>query len=566
MSVAEQPGSQPYTAPTAGGSPAVQSLMLLPPRRKLAILGAILLTMFLAALDQTVVGTALPKIITELNGANLYAWVVTSYLLTSTVTVPIYGKFSDVFGRKVMLIIGVCLFLLGSWLSGASQNMNQLVLFRAIQGLGAGALFPIVIAIIADLYSPRERGRFQGLFGAVFGLSFTVGPFIGGWITDNISWHWVFYVNVPFGIASLVVLGTVLPGIGRRTASAGELDYFGIAVFTAGVVPLMLGLSNKGFVKSDGQLPNWTDLNVGGLIVVGLVILVAFVFVEIRAKEPIIPLDLFNLRDYSVSMTAVFVFGIAMFAAVLFMPRYYQTVRGISATASGYYIWPLLVGLMGGSIGSGLLISRIGRYKWLMVGGAVAMTIGGWLLTHLTADIPDSELWGYMLVLGLGIGPSMAGFTVVVQNAVPISRIGVATSTLTFLRQIGASVGLAVAGTVFSTQFATRLPDNLAAQGVPSQVIPQLVKLSEVLQSVGNGRPILERILSGPAQALIPKIIAGANDALALAIGDLFWITVVAGVLGLLCTLMLRDQPLRTATELRAQVAGEMPEPVASTS
>ncbi|HKV89278.1 MAG TPA: MDR family MFS transporter [Candidatus Dormibacteraeota bacterium] len=529
------------------------SLMSLPPRTKLAILGAILLTMFLASLDQTVVGTALPRIITDLNGANLYVWVVSAYLLTSTVTVPIYGKFSDVFGRKVMLMIGVCVFLLGSWLSGASQNMNELVVFRGVQGLGAGALFPIVIAIIGDLYSPRERGRFQGLFGAVFGLSFIVGPFIGGWITDHVSWHWVFYVNVPFGIASLIVLWTVLPGTRQRHASARDLDYLGIVVFTAGVVPFMLGLSNKGNVSSTGQLANWTDLNVMGLIVLGAVILVAFIFVELRAKEPIIPLELFQGRDFAVSMAAVFVFGIAMFAAVLFMPRFYQTVRGISATASGYYIWPLLVGLMGGSIGSGLLISRIGRYKWLMTGGAVVMVIGGFLLTHLTAGIPDWELWGFMLVLGLGIGPSMAGFTVVVQNSVPMDRLGVATSTLTFLRQIGASVGLAVAGTVFSSQFAGRLPVNLAQEGVPQSVIPQLEKLSGVLQSVGNGRALLEHLLAGPLQPLVPRVIAGANDALALAIGDLFWVTVVAGVLGLLFTLSLRDLPLKTAREFRAQ-------------
>jgi EmrB/QacA subfamily drug resistance transporter len=560
MSAVEQPRPQPEPAPVRGDGAAPQTLMFLPPRRKLAILGAILLTMFLASLDQTVVGTALPRIITDLNGANLYAWVVTAYLLTSTITVPIYGKFSDVFGRKVMLIIGVSIFLFGSWLSGASQNMNQLVLFRAVQGLGAGALFPLVMATIADLYSPRERGRFQGLFGAVFALSFIVGPFIGGWITDNISWHWVFYVNVPFGIASLIVLGTVLPSAGRRTASARDLDYLGIAVFTAGVVPLMVGLSNKGFVKSDGSLPNWTDANVGGLIVAGLVILAGFVLVELRAKEPIIPLDLFRGRDYSISMAAVFVFGVAMFAAVLFMPRFYQTVRGISATASGYYIWPLLVGLMGGSIGSGLLISRIGRYKWLMVGGASVMVVGGYLMTHLTADIPDWQLWGYMLILGFGIGPSMAGFTVVVQNSVPINRLGVATSTLTFLRQIGASVGLAVAGTVFSTQFASRLPQTLAAQGVPQQVIPQLVKLSELLQSVGNGKPVLEKIFVGPAQVLVPRIIAGANDAMALAIGDIFWLTVVSGVAGLVLTLLLADKPLRTAGELRAEASGSDPE------
>src|SRR5437870_1887144 len=455
-----------------------------------------------------------------------------------------------------MLIIGVCLFLLGSWLSGASQNMNELVAFRAVQGLGAGALFPIVMAIIGDLYSPRERGRFQGLFGAVFALSFIVGPFIGGWITDHISWHWVFYVNVPFGVASLAVLATVLPSAPHRQASIRELDYLGIVLFTAGVVPFMLGLTNKGNVNSSGQLASWTDPDVGGLIVIGLVILMVFLIAESRAKEPIIPLDLFRQRDYAVSMAAVFAFGIAMFAAVIFMPRFYQTVRGISATASGYYIWPLLVGLMGGSIGTGILISRLGRYKWLMVGAAAVMVIGGFLMTHLTAGVPDWELWTWMLILGLGIGPAMAGFTVVVQHSVSASWLGVASCTLTFSRQLAPSVGLAAAGTVFSSQFASRLPTNLAEQGVPQTLIPQLVKLSGVLQNVGNGRSLLEHILPAPLQVLIPKVVAGANDALALAIGDLFWITVMAGLLGLACTLTLRDLPLRTARELRAQASG----------
>ncbi len=507
-------GEERPAVQASGGAP---SLMALDSRKKLTILGAILLTLFLASLDQTVVGTALPRIVTDLNGASLYAWVVSAYLLSSTITVPIYGKFSDVFGRKPMLMIGVCLFLLGSWLSGTSQTMQQLVAFRAVQGLGAGALFPLVMAIIGDLYSPRERGRFQGLFGAVFALSFIVGPFIGGWITDHVSWHWVFYVNVPFGIASLVVLAITLPSIASRTASVRDLDYVGIALFTAGVVPFMLGLTNKGNVSSSGQLASWTDGNVGGLIVLGLAILVVFLFVESRAKEPIIPLDLFRLRDYSVSMAAVFVFGVAMFAAVIFMPRFYQTVRGISATESGYYIWPLLVGLMGGSIGTGLLISRLGRYKWLMVGGAAVMLVGGFLLTHLTASTSDWVLWAWMLVLGLGIGPAMAGFTVVVQNAVPRDRLGV------------------------------------AKEGVPQQLIPQLVKLSGALQNVGNGRALLELLLPGPLQGLVPSVIAGANNALALAIGDLFWITIVAGALGLVCTLILRDLPLRTAAELQGE-------------
>jgi EmrB/QacA subfamily drug resistance transporter len=533
------------TSPPAAARAGAPSLIGLPPRTKLAILGAILLTMFLASLDQTVVGTALPRIVTDLNGSSLYAWVVSAYLLTSTVTVPIYGKFSDVFGRKPMLIIGVCLFLVGSWLSGAAQNMTELVIFRAVQGLGAGALFPIVMAIIGDLYSPRERGRFQGLFGAVFALSFIVGPFIGGWITDHISWHWVFYVNIPFGVASLVVLATVLPSAGRRTAAIRDLDYLGIVFFTAGVVPFMLGLTNKGNVSSTGQLASWSDPNVGGLIAIGLVILAVFLFIETRAKEPILPLDLFRSRDYSVSMAAVFVFGVAMFAAVIFMPRFYQTVRGISATASGYYIWPLLVGLMGGSIGTGQLISRLGRYKWIMVSGAALMIIGGFLMTHITAGTSDWVLWSWMLILGLGIGPAMAGYTVVVQNSVPRDRLGVATSTLTFLRSIGASVGLAAAGTIFSSSFAGRLPNNLAQEGVPQQVIGQMMKLSGILQNVGNGKAVLQHLLPGSLQTLVPKVITGANNALALSIGDLFWITIFAGALGLICTLILRDLRLR---------------------
>jgi MFS family permease len=264
---------------------------------------------------------------------------------------------------------------------------------------------------------------------------------------------------------------------------------------------------------------------------------------------------LFRDRDYAVSMAAVFAFGIAMFAAVIFMPRFYQTVRGISATASGYYIWPLLVGLMGGSIGTGLLISRLGRYKWLMTGGAAVMLVGGFLMTQLTAGVSDWVLWSWMLLLGLGIGPAMAGYTVVVQNLVPTNRLGVATSTLTFLRQIGASVGLAAAGTIFSSSFANRLPTNLAEQGVPQPLIAQLVKLAGALQNVGNGRALLEQALPGPLQALIPKVIAGADNALALSIGDLFWITLVAGALGLACTLILRDLPLRSAAELRSAAA-----------
>src|SRR5579872_7478430 len=283
-----------------------------------AVLFAVLLGLFLSALDQNVVGTALPRIVTDLHGSGLYTWVVTSYLLSSTITVPIYGKLSDVYGRRNLLLLGIVLFLAGSWLSGLSQTMNQLILFRGLQGLGAGALFPIALAIIGDLFTPRERGRYQGLFGAVFGLSFIVGPFIGGWITDNVSWHWVFYVNMPIGLAALAVIAVVLPNFHPNTGiTVRDLDYAGIALFTAGVVPLLLGLTNKGLTDSAGRLHDWTDPSVGPLILAGLVILVFFLLVEGRARQPIIPLGLFRDRTYSATNLATFMVSFGMFAGHL---------------------------------------------------------------------------------------------------------------------------------------------------------------------------------------------------------------------------------------------------------
>src|SRR5215470_1442759 len=512
-------------------------------RARMAVFGAVLLCMFLASLDQTVVGTSLPRIVTDLQGADRYTWVVTAYLLTSTVTIPVYGKFSDVYGRKAMLLVGVGLFLIGSWLSGLSQTMNQLIAFRALQGLGAGALMPVAMATIGDLFTPRERGRYMGLFGAVFGLSFLVGPFVGGWLTDNVSWHWVFYVNVPVGLTALAALATLLPNRRLEASRARDLDYLGVAVFVAAVVPLLIGLTYKGEVNtSTGQLYNWTDASVGGLIGLGVILLVVF---EMRAAQPIIPLDLFKNRDYAVSMTAVFLFGVAMFTAVIFMPRFYQTVRGASATTSGYYIWPILLGLMGGSTGTGQLISRFGRYKWIISGSAVVLLVGAFLMTHLRADTNDWMLWSWMLVLGLGIGPSMAGFTTVVQSFVPIHRLGVASSTLTFLRQIGASIGLAIAGTLFSSAFQSELPTSLRYQGVTEPLIDVLLKQAGVLQGVGNRAGLLAHVLPAQAHPLIPQILSGVNDAFAKSTGTVFWIALAAGGAALLVSLAIRDLELK---------------------
>lgn len=519
-------------------------------RTRMVVLFAILLSLFLGALDQTVVGTALPRIVTDLSGNGLYTWVVTSYLLVSTITVPIYGKLSDIYGRKIMLLVGIVLFLAGSWLSGLSQDMTQLIAFRGLQGLGAGALFPISLAIIGDLFTPRERGRYQGLFGAVFGLSFIVGPFIGGYITDNIDWRWVFYVNMPVGIASLAVVVAVLPNFHPPLrVSLRDLDYAGIAAFTAGVVPLLIGLTNKGLTNARGGLYDWTDPGVGGLIVLGLVLLGVFIAIESRARQPIVPLQLFTDRNFSITNLAVFLVAFGMFAAVIFLPRYYQAVRGISATQSGYMIWPLLVGLIGSSILTGILISRFGRYKLILVGAMAMFVVGSFLMTRLTATTADPVLWVWMLLVGLGIGPSMSGFTVVVQNSAPAPQLGAATSTLTFLRQIGGSVGLAISGTLFSQNFTQLLPTQLVANGVPGRVAARLgagtgSRSSGNLTGVGLAQQ-LHRVLPPNLQPLIPRIATGIRDAFSLAIGDVFWLTVAAGALAFLAALALREVPLR---------------------
>ncbi|HYW22958.1 MAG TPA: MDR family MFS transporter [Terriglobales bacterium] len=528
--------------------------------------GAVLLVLFLSSLDQTIVGTALPRIVSDLRGDNLYTWVVTSYLLTSTVTVPIYGKLSDVYGRRPMLLIGVVIFLVGSALSGLSQSMGQLIAFRGVQGLGAGALFPISLAIIGDLFSPQERGRYQGFFGAVFGVSFIIGPFLGGFLTDHASWRWVFYVNIPVGIAALAVIAAVLPNMGRRPGSVRDFDFLGVALLSIGLVSLLIGLTEKGQTAPDGQLYGWLTWQVGGLILVAGVLLVAFILVERVAKEPVIPLDLFTTRTTAGTNAAVFCLGFGLFTAVIYLPRFFQVVRGISATQSGYEIWPLLVGLIGGSILGGQLISRTGRYKALMLISIGLLIVGAWLMTHLQADTNGVVLWSWMLILGAGVGPGLAAYTVVIQAAVPLRRLGVATSTLTLLRQLGGSVSLAIAGTLFNSTFVHQLPASFAAHGVPAAVAGPLsaAASSGNLSSLGAGAQLAQ---SPQLQALVPRILAAIHEAEALAIAQLFWLTIGAAVAAFLFTLLIQELPLRGGPALRQEQLDELaaagvPEPV----
>jgi EmrB/QacA subfamily drug resistance transporter len=541
-------------APTLADDPALG----LSHRAKLEILGAVLLALFLGALDQTIVGTALPRIVTELGGNEYYTWVVTIYLLTSTITVPFYGKLSDLYGRKPMMMFGVAIFLIGSALSGLSQNMAMLILFRGIQGIGAGALFPIALAVIGDLYTPAERGRYQGLFGAVFGVSFIIGPFLGGFLTDNVSWHWIFYVNIPVGLVSLFVLARLLPTV-KRAGATRNFDILGAGVFIVAISALLIGLTNK-------QSGDWLDPEVGGLIALSAVLGNIFLVIEARAREPIIPLDMFRNRTYTASLLSTFLVSFGFFGAIIFLPRWFQFVHGSSATESGYQIFPLLIGLIGSSIVSGLLVSRTGRYKAIIITGLVTMSVGITLMTQLKADTDITTLWFWMFITGLGIGPTLSVYTIVVQNAVPFRQLGVATSNLTFFRQIGGSVGLAVTGTIFGSRLVEELPGQLTAAGVPPQAVGQFSNAgTSALDSlVGVGGDLGSQILrlfppafQDAVKPIIPNIVSGIHSAFTIGVTAAFQIGVVTTILAAGTALFLHEIPLRTHT-------GEAPAPAAA--
>jgi EmrB/QacA subfamily drug resistance transporter len=527
----------------------------LPRRTKFEILFAILLGMFLGALDQTIVGPVLPRIVGDLNGVDYYTWVVTAYLLTSTVTVPVYGKLSDLYGRKPMLLIGIVLFLIGSALSGLSQEMWQLVLFRGIQGLGAGSLFPIALAVIGDLFTPAERGKYQGLFGAMFGIAFLLGPGLGGFLTDQFSWHAIFYVNIPIGIVALAVIVRLLPNM-RKEGAKPTIDYLGVVTLIGGLVPILVALT----IAEDG---NWGNPWIWGLIALGVVLIGVFVLVESRTAEPIIPLHLFRSRTFSSSMVAIFFATFGFGAAIIFLPLFYQVVQGTSATESGYKLLPFLVGLIGSSIASGQIVARTGRYKPVLLAGMVFLIVGLALMTQLRAQTSDVMLWSWMFVASLGVGPTFAVFTIVVQNSVPFHELGAATSDLTLFRQIGTTVGITMAFTLFRNNLTwDLLRTQIIGAGAPAALVPQTPPAGFDLGALtspaaAGGTDFLSQV-PPQAQAIF---VTGFHDALTIAIANSMWLGVGATVLALGATLFLREIPLRAthAPSVRRQGKPERP-------
>jgi len=519
----------------------------LDPRVRTQIVVGVLLGLFLAALDQTVVGTALPRIVTDLHGNDIYTWAFTSYLLTATISGPIYGKLSDLFGRRPILLFAVGVFLLGSLLCGLSQEMWQLVAFRGLQGLGAGALFPVAIAVIGDLYDASERGKYQGLVGAVFGLSSLVGPAIGGVITDTIGWHWVFFVNLPIGFVVFAVIWRTLPRA-RPAGAAPRIDYVGAAILVAALVPILIGLTNK-------QSGNWGDLTVGGLIAIGLVISAIFVWIEMRIADPVVPIRLFANRSFTISVIAMFMASMAFFTPIVFLPRWFQVVGGATATQSGYQILALLGGLIISATASGQIVARTGRYKLLALASTVVLAIGLWLLSNLRADTPLPLLWVWMFVTGIGVGPVFSVFTLVVQGAVSPRQIGTATSSLTLFQQIGGTVGLAITGTIFGTRLIEELPKQLAASALPPQVVAgfstggggvlqQLSGVGDLGQAILAAAPPDARAQLAP---FVPDIVAAIHRAFSLAIASTFVFGIFAAVVAAAVVLFLREAPAQAS-------------------
>lgn len=497
--------------------------MTLTRRDRIYTFAGILLALFLGALDQTIVATALPRIVEDLGGLERYAWVFTAYLVASTVLVPIYGKLADMYSRKAITLTAVLLFLAGSFLCGVAgefgtlpllgDGMNQLIVFRAVQGLGAAGLFSMAFIVIADLFPPAERGKYQGIVAGVFGLASVLGPLLGGFFTDNLSgvipgvagWRWVFYVNVPFGAVAVWFIVTRMPPLKPRE-SRGRLDTVAAALLMLGLVPFTLALQ-----LDRSQYP-WGSPVTLGMLVGGLAMLALFVLRSLRSENPILDLSLFKNRVFAIGNGATFFFGAAFLAIASFLPLFMVNVIGISATGAGLALIPLSLGVVFGSGLSGFLVTRLGRYRVLLLAGGALMTIGAFLLSRMGPDIPLGRLTLYLVIIGLGMGPANPLYTLAIQNAVDVRRIGQATSAAQFFRQIGGAIGTAVLGTVLATGltngFATHLGSLAAA-------MPQVAVSGEGATASGDTASQMRAALEAVRAELRRAVEAGDAEAAA---------------------------------------------------
>jgi EmrB/QacA subfamily drug resistance transporter len=495
----------------------------------MVIVTALMLCMLLAALDQTIVSTALPRIASDLHGLSKYSWVATSYLLTSAVATPLYGKISDMFGRKKILQSAIIIFLVGSALCGVSQTMNQLIFFRGLQGIGAGGLMTLVLATVGDVVSPRQRGKYQGYFSAVFAIASVIGPLLGGLFTDHLSWRWVFYINLPIGIFALFAIAARLHLPVKRAQH--KIDFIGSGLLTVSVVSLLLAT-----VWGGVNYP-WGSSQIIGLFATSIIGTILFVWCEHFAAEPIIPLELFKGSVFRISGILSFLVGMVMFGALIFLPEYQQLVRGDSATKSGLMLLPLVGGLMVASLSAGRLISKFGRYRIFPIIGTILLPISFWLFTHIAVDTSRLYLGIWMVVLGVGIGFVMPVLTLAVQNAVDRKYLGTATSIVTFFRSIGSSLGAAIFGAILTNRLAYHLDHTL-----PGHVGTSVAK------NFTSGATSLSQL---PTNTIHTVLVAFANS-----FHDVFLLAIPFAILAFITALFLRETPLKTSTKQMAEGEG----------